>query len=119
MPICGFNAKMIQGIAQFSEGLFEATVAKADQKSQDPPAAVRNELAEIDLFLRELERRYGIPTDAAKKMVEMVYGIAVFADGLFKSALEKDGTGDFPKVFAAEVKRVCAFLEQLENEHYR
>jgi len=58
MPLCGFNPKMIEGIALFAEGLFEATVARADEQNIPLPEAFRIELGDIGAFLQALENRH-------------------------------------------------------------
>ena len=58
MPLCGFNPKMIQGIAIFAEGLFEATVARAEEENLSLPEAFQIELRDIGLFLQALEDKH-------------------------------------------------------------
>ena len=58
MPLCGFNPKMIQGIALFAEGLFEATVARAEEEKMSLPEAFGIELRDIKLFLQALEDKH-------------------------------------------------------------
>lgn len=58
MPLCGFNPKMIQGIAIFAEGLFEATAARAAEENKPLPEAFRTELRDIGLFLQALEDKH-------------------------------------------------------------
>jgi hypothetical protein len=58
MPLCGFNKKMIHGITIFSEGLFEATLQRANEQNIDLQTAFRAEVEEIGLFLEALESKY-------------------------------------------------------------
>ncbi len=58
MPLCGFNKKMIRGIAIFSEGLFEATIQRAEEQRVDISTAFRREVKEIGLFLEALENEH-------------------------------------------------------------
>lgn len=58
MPLCGFNPKMIQGIAMFAEGLFEATAARAAEEKISLPEAFKIELRDIGLFLQALEDKH-------------------------------------------------------------
>jgi hypothetical protein len=58
MPLCGFNAKMIQGITMFAEGLFEATAARAAEEKISLPEALKIELRDIGLFLQALEDKH-------------------------------------------------------------
>jgi len=58
MPLCGFNQKMIQGIAMFAEGLFEATAARAAEEKMTLTEAFKIELRDIGLFLQALEDKH-------------------------------------------------------------
>ncbi len=58
MPLCGFNPKMIQGIAIFAQGLFEAVLARSRAEKLDIRVAFEKEVSEITLFLGALEDRY-------------------------------------------------------------
>lgn len=119
MPLCGFNKKMIHGLSIFSQGLFEATLERGEQNNVDSITAVQIEVKEIDLFIKALQEKYGTPENTSKKMAEMIYGVAVFAGGLFDStlALNGDSKSDLKHIFEKQVKKVSEFLEQLENKH--
>lgn len=56
MPMCGFNTKMVQGIALFAEGLFEATLDRSREQKMDPEVAFKQELRDITAFLDAIER---------------------------------------------------------------
>ena len=58
MPLCGFNEKMIRGIAVFAEGLFEATLDRAEKEGNDIETAFKKESVEIGKFLNALEDKY-------------------------------------------------------------
>ena len=79
MPLCGFNSKMIQGIAVFAEGLFEATVARAKEEGKTLPEAFEIELRDIRLFLQAIEdkhqelKRKMPPADAAAGVADLVF----------------------------------------------
>lgn len=119
MPLCGFNKKMITGIVIFSEGLFEATIERGLENKVDDLTAVKREVREIDLFIKSLHNQYRTPEDTAKKMAEMIYGIAVFSGSLFESTLAHNGhsTVDLKETFENQVKKLSEFLERLENKH--
>ena len=79
MPLCGFNPKMIQGIAIFAEGLFEATVARAEEEAMTLPEAFQIELRDIRLFLQAIEDRHQElkrkmpPAEAAAGVADLVF----------------------------------------------
>lgn len=110
---------MIDGIATFSEGLYEATIERGQQNGVTDLTAVTTEIAEIELFIKALQQKYGMTVETSKKMAEMVYGIAVFSGSLFESALPQNGhvKADLKGAFDSRVKEISKFLEQLENKH--
>jgi hypothetical protein len=79
MPLCGFNQKMIKGISMFAEGLFEATVARADEEKMSLPEAFKIELRDIGLFLQALEdkhqevKRHMPPEQAAAVVADLAH----------------------------------------------
>lgn len=79
MPLCGFNPKMIQGISIFAEGLFEATVARAEEEDKSLDEAFQIELRDIRLFLRAIEdkhqelKRKLPPEEAVAGVADLVY----------------------------------------------
>jgi hypothetical protein len=58
MPFCGFHPKMVTGLATFAEGLFAATLERAEAKGITIEEAYRQEVEELGVFLEALERRY-------------------------------------------------------------
>lgn len=119
MPLCGFNNKMIEGIELFSEGLFEATMERGQQNGVTAHSAVESEVREIQLFVSALQQKYGTPEQTPKKMAQMIFGIAVFASGLFESTLaqEKLSSSDLQPQFSQQVRKIGKFLEALESKH--
>jgi len=79
MPFCGFNPKMIRGLAIFAEGLFEATVTRADEEGKTIPDAFQTELRDIGLFLQAIEdkhqelKRKMPPAEAAAGVADLVF----------------------------------------------
>ena len=116
--LCGFNPKMIEGIVTFSEGLYAATMERGKQNNVTEVAAVEAEIMEIDLFIKALRAKYGMSVDSSKKMVEMIFGIAVFSGRLFEDTLSHNGhtKADLKVTFESRVKEISEFLEQCENK---
>jgi uncharacterized membrane protein YgdD (TMEM256/DUF423 family) len=116
--LCGFNQKMIEGIATFSEGLYQATMERGQQNNVTDVAAVKAEIKEIGLFIKALQAKYGMTVESSKKMVEMIYGIAVFSGSLFESTLSQNGhaKADLKRTFDSRVKEISGFLEKCENK---
>lgn len=78
MPMCGFNKKMIRGIAIFAEGLFEATLERANEKGVDIETSFRNEVRDITEFLNALENEHqklkitNPPRETMQKIVKWI-----------------------------------------------
>lgn len=78
MPLCGFNKKMVRGIAIFAEGLFEATLQRAKDEGKSIEDAFNDEVKEISLFLEALENKHQelkknhSPKETMKKAVEWI-----------------------------------------------
>lgn len=78
MPLCGFNNRMIQGIAIFAEGLFEATASRAKENNVPVEDAFHAEIKEMQKFLEALENRHQelkrkyTPEEAMAKIVEWI-----------------------------------------------
>jgi hypothetical protein len=58
MPWCGFNLKMATGLTTFAEGLFAATIERAQKKGVTIAEAFDQEVKELAIFLEALEARY-------------------------------------------------------------
>ena len=58
MPFCGFHTKMVTGLAIFAEGLFAATLERAQAKGISIEEAYKQEVAELGVFLEALEQHY-------------------------------------------------------------
>ena len=58
MPFCGFHIKMVKGLVIFSEGLFQATLERANENGMSIEDAYRHEVEELGTFLEALENEY-------------------------------------------------------------
>src|SRR4051812_31402473 len=79
MPLCGFNTKMVQGIALFAEGLFEATLDRSQYQSVSVEDAFKNELKDITAFLEAIEKMHQKTkrdSDRATVMTRIVHWMA-------------------------------------------
>ncbi len=78
MPLCGFNKKMIRGLAIFAEGLFEATLQRAKENSVDIETSFKNEVRDITEFLNALESEHQklkidyTPKETMEKIVKWI-----------------------------------------------
>ncbi len=78
MPLCGFNKRMITGIAIFAEGLFEATLDRAKENNIDIDTAFKKEVKDITEFLNALENEHQklkaeyAPNETMEKIVKWI-----------------------------------------------
>jgi hypothetical protein len=63
MPFCGFHPKMVTGLVIFAEGLFAATLERAQANNITIEQAYQQEVKELGIFLEALENRYQIAKD--------------------------------------------------------
>lgn len=67
MPFCGFHIKMVKGLVIFAEGLFAATLERAEDTGMDIEHAYRHEVEELGAFLEALEEEYQRVKNATSK----------------------------------------------------
>ncbi len=78
MPFCGFNTKMVEGLAIFARGLFEATQDRASREGISIDQAFEREVKEMGLLLEALENSYQelrgqlSSPEAMRKLVETI-----------------------------------------------
>lgn len=58
MPFCGFNQKMIHGLAEFTKGLYEQALKRSREESITVERAFEIEVAEMTIFLAKLDEKY-------------------------------------------------------------
>ena len=58
MPLCGFNPKMLHGLTEFAQGLYEQAEKRSKSDSISLEQAFKVEIEEMNIFLHELDRRY-------------------------------------------------------------
>ena len=57
-PFCGFNPKMLTGLTQFSQGLYEQALKRAKEEGISLERAFEIEVQEMNVFFAELDRKY-------------------------------------------------------------
>lgn len=58
MPLCGFNAKMLEGMAKFADGVFEQVVKRSERDGISLKRAFEIEMEEMGIFLIKLDEKY-------------------------------------------------------------
>ncbi len=109
MALCGFNSRMIEGLGEFGEGLYEQAKKKASEDGLSLRQSVETEIEETGIFLKML-----VAKDPQK--YEALIGVAHLARALYRSAQEIDQPGE---VFLGEVKRLLVFFKELDDKYYR
>jgi hypothetical protein len=109
MPLCGFNKKMISGLQQFSEGLYDQAEKRAVEDNIPLRKSFDNEMVEMDIFLDILSKKNPISTQA-------LTGITQLAQALYRN-----GQGlDQPKEqFFERFGRLLDFLVELDDKYYK
>ena len=58
MPLCGFNPKMLHGLTEFAQGLYEQAVKRSNEDSISIEEAFKIEIEEMNIFLARLDEKY-------------------------------------------------------------
>jgi hypothetical protein len=58
MALCGFNPKMLEGLAKFSQGLYEQALKRSRAESISIERAFEIEIEEMNIFLVKLDQKY-------------------------------------------------------------
>lgn len=58
MPMCGFNAKMLQGLTAFAQGLYDQAHRLAKEQGIPLEDAMEKEIHEMNVFLAALDETY-------------------------------------------------------------
>lgn len=58
MPLCGFNAKMLHGLTEFAQGLYEQALKRSREDGIPIERAFEIEAEEMNIFLTRLDEKY-------------------------------------------------------------
>lgn len=58
MPFCGFNPKMLHGLTEFAQGLYEQALRRSEREGVPLERAFAIEVEEMNVFFAALDRRY-------------------------------------------------------------
>jgi hypothetical protein len=108
MPLCGFNPKMLKGIASFHEGLVEhGLIERSRKKGQTVEQALECELKDMDRMLGELNR---ISDEEKRKIIET---LAEHAKAFYK-LIESVGIDNYKEV----VRVLNDFYARMDDKYY-
>ena len=109
MPLCGFNKKMIDGLRQFSEGLYDQAEIRAKEDKISLRESFDNEIAEMDIFRQILSKKDFVRLQA-------LIGVTHFAQSLYRKGQGLDHPKE--KFFEAFEKQLGFFIE-LDDKYYK
>ena len=109
MPLCGFNKKMIDGLRQFGEGLYDQAEKRAMEDNVSLRESFDNEVTEMDTFLAILAKKDPIRFQA-------LTGITHLAQALYRNGQGLDQPKD---KFLEEFEKLLAFLVELDDKYYK
>lgn len=58
MPLCGFNPKMLGGLAMFTQGLYEQALKRQKEDGITLERAFKLEVEEMNIFYAKLDEKY-------------------------------------------------------------
>lgn len=108
MPMCGFNAKMIAGLKEFGEGLYEQALIRARDDRVSLRDSFSNEITEMDIFLSVL-------ADADCKEKQPLMGIAYLAQALYRNG---EGLDDPEAAFKEGAEGFWKFFIRVDEVYY-
>ena len=92
MPLCGFNQKMLEGLAAFHEGLVEhGLIERSKKKNQTTEQTINIELKDMDKFLKET---HNLTEPEIRELTEALVG---YASAYYKF-VQKNGVNNYKKI---------------------
>ena len=108
MALCGFNQKMLEGLAAFSEGLVEHGLEYRCKKNGETIAqGIKREISDMARLIPELNRI----DDAAKRI--LTEGIVKYAQG-FYMVMRKTGIGNYKE----DISRMMDYFRSMDSKYY-
>jgi hypothetical protein len=108
MPLCGFNQKMLDGLRQFGEGLYD----QAEKRAKEDDCTIResfdNEIQEMDIFFSILSAKDQIKYQA-------LLGVAHLAQALYRNA---QGSEAPKEVFFSELEKAIDSFVRVDEKYY-
>ena len=108
MALCGFNEKMLKGLAAFSEGLVEHGLKYHSKKNNESiDQAIRREVSDMARLLLEIHRI----DDSAKRVI--TEGIVKYAMG-FYLIMRKKNIQEYKEV----ISKLGDYFRFMDNKYY-
>jgi len=108
MPFCGFNRKMLEGLAAFNEGLVEhGIINRSKKKGQTTDETLSKELGDMDRFLAETR---GLKDPQIRNATE---NLARYAMAFYR-IVESRGIENYQET----VKALGSFYAEMDRKYY-
>lgn len=107
-PLCGFKPRMIAGIKEFGEGIFEQAKEKAKKDGLNLRQSVDVEIEETGMFIDMLKAQ-------DPKKYEALIGVAHLARAMYRNAQGQDQP---EKAFRDGLERLINLLPELDLKYY-
>ena len=108
MPLCGFNKKMIDGLRQFGEGLYEQAEKRAAEDGVSLRTSFENEVEEMDFFLQILSEN--------SNRLQGLIGVTNLAQFLYRNV---QGLEQPKEQFLKGSEKLLAFLVKMDDKYYK
>lgn len=108
MPLCGFNEKMLNGLAAFNEGLVEHGLEfRSEKNNETVNQGIKREISDMTRLLSEIHRI----DDSAKRI--LTEGIVKYAMG-FYLLMRKHGIAEYKAV----VESIGEYFQFMDEKYY-
>lgn len=108
MPICGFNEKMLKGLAAFSEGLVEhGLLHRSEVNGESVEQGIKREISDMARLLSELHRI----DDASKRTI--TEGIVKYAMGFYLIMRKNDMAN-----YKAVIEEIGKYFQLMDEKYY-
>ena len=108
MPLCGFNEKMLKGLAEFNEGLVEYGLQhRSELNGETIDQAIRREISDMTRLFLEINR-----IDDSSKRV-LTEGIAKYAMG-FYLIMRKKNINNYKEV----IGQIGQYFKTMDDKYY-
>lgn len=108
MPICGFNEKMLKGLAAFNEGLVEhGLVHRSEKNGESVEQGIKREISDMTRLLCEIHRI----EDVSKRTI--TEGIVRYAMG-FYLIMRKNNVEDYKEV----IEEISKYFQLMDEKYY-
>ncbi len=108
MPVCGFNEKMLKGLAAFNEGLVEhGLVHRSEKNGETVEQGIKREISDMTRLLCEIHRI----EDVSKRT--LTEGIVRYAMG-FYLIMRKNNVEDYKEV----IERISEYFRLMDEKYY-